>query len=193
MNSENLDSFVISDPADIEATEEMATTSHSVSVVGELMKKTYSLSQRKKIAERVEGLKSKKHFKQIFKLIHGSCPGCYTRDATGIYINFEVLPNETVESVEQFLNEVSPKTSLIPLPSKYTPYFSDEFVAKDSGIKLSNHEKNFLKYIGNESESNSNSNSIMKSNPLESESSIRATSESNGQKTKIIIKPFTFE
>lgn len=178
MNTENLDSFVISDPTDIEATDP---------------KKTYSLTQRKKIAERVEGLKSKKHFKHIFKLIHKSYPGCYTRDATGVYINFEVLLNETIESVENYLNEVSPKTSLIPLPTKYTPYFSDEFVAKDSGIKLSNHEKNFLKYIGSETESNSNSTGQTKTNLLESESSIIATSESNGQKTKIIIKPFTFE
>jgi hypothetical protein len=175
MNTENLDSFVISDPADIEASSEINTT-----------KKTYSLSQRKKIAERIESLKSKKYFKQIFKLVHGSCPGCYTRDGTGVYINFEVLPNETIESVENYLNEVSPKTSLIPLPAKYTPYFSDEYIPKDSGIKLSNHEKNFLKYIGNESETN-------KVNLLESESSMRATSESNAQKTKIIIKPFTFE
>ena len=177
MNSENLNSFVANDSIDIDATGEI-----------ESIKKTYSLSQRKKIAERVENLKSKKNFKQIFKLIHGSCPGCYTRDATGIYINFEVLPNETIEFVENYLNEVSPKTSLIPLPIKYTPYFSDEFVAKDSGIKLSNHEKNFLKYIDNESNSNSN-----KTNMLESESSARATSESNTNKTKIIIKPFTFE
>jgi hypothetical protein len=178
MNSENLDSFVISDPADIEATEEMVTPT-----------KTYSLIQRKKIAERVESLKSKKHFKHIFKLIHGSCPGSYTRDATGVYINFEVIPNKTIESVENYLNEVSPKTSLIPLPAKYTPYFSDEFVAKDSGIKLSNHEKNFLKYIGNDSESNTN----QKPNLLESESSLKVTSDSNANKTKIIIKPFSFE
>ncbi len=185
MNSENLDSFVISDPTDIEG--EVHVESPSINP-----RKTYNLSLRKKIAERVESLKSKKHFKQIFKLIHNSCPNSYTRDGTGVYINFEVIPNEAIEQVEIYLNEVSPKTSLIPLPTKYTPYFSDEFNPKDSGIKLSNHEKNFLKYIGNESESK-NTNDPNVSMGLDTESSMRMTSESNTVKTKIIIKPFTFE
>lgn len=170
MNSDNINSLVITDPSD-------NNDSSNIN-------KTYDLFQRKKIAERVESLKSKKHFKNIFKLIHGSCPNSYTRDNTGVYINFEVLPNQTIEQVENFLNEVSPKTSLIPLPAKYTPYFADEFVPKDSGIKLSNHEKNFLKYIGNDSETKTR---------VDSESSLQLTSESNTNKTKIIIKPFTFE
>jgi hypothetical protein len=127
MNSENLDSFVISDPTDIETNN---------CLVSPEISKTYSLVQRKKIAERVESLKSKKHFKHIFKLIHTSCPGSYTRDATGVYINFEIIPNYSIELVESYLNEVLPKTSFIPLPTKYTPYFSDEFTPKDSGIKL---------------------------------------------------------
>lgn len=191
MNSENLDSFVISDPTDIEGN--LVCTPSSSSSQKNFFeapnpKKVYNLSLRKKIAERVESLKSKKHFKQIFKLIHNSCPNSYTRDGTGVYINFEVIPNDAIEQVEMYLNEVSPKTSLIPLPSKYTPYFSDEFNPKDSGIKLSNHEKNFLKYIGNDSEPNANSGPSM-----DTESSMRATSETNAIKTKIIIKPFTFE
>jgi hypothetical protein len=187
MNSENLDSFVISDPADIEGTLN-STINLSPSHPSTNPIKAYNLSLRKKIAERVESLKSKKHFKHIFKLIHNSCPNSYTRDGTGVYINFEVIPNEAIEQVETYLNEVSPKTSLIPLPAKYTPYFSDEFNPKDSGIKLSNHEKNFLKYIGNGSESNPNTGLA-----IDSESSMRVTSESNAVKTKIIIKPFTFE
>ncbi len=189
MNSENLDSFVISDPTDIEGT---TFTNSDVPLVDGTTnsKKTYNLSLRKKIAERVESLKSKKHFKHIFKLIHNSCPNSYTRDSTGVYINFEVIPNEAIEQVEKYLNEVSPKTSLIPLPSKYTPYFSDEFNPKDSGIKLSNHEKNFLKYIGNETEIKEQNNTGL---TIDTESSMRVTSESNNQKTKIIIKPFTFE
>ena len=174
MNSENLNSFVISDPTDIEASEEIGTP-----------KKTYSLIQRKKIADRVENLKSKKYFKAIFKLVHGSCPSCYTRDGSGVYINFEIIPNLTIELVENYLNEVSPKTSYLPLPSKYTPYFADDFTHKDSGIKLSNHEKNFLKYRGNDSD-----NLIP---AIDSDSSLRVTSDSNTTKTKIIIKPFTFE
>jgi len=195
MNTENLDSFVISDPTDIEGTLGLQISyskDNTLSPSQNANSKTYNLSLRKKIAERVESLKSKKHFKQIFKLIHNSCPNSYTRDGTGVYINFEVIPNHTIEQVEMYLNEVSPKTNLIPLPAKYTPYFSDEFNPKDSGLKLSNHEKNFLKYIGNESESKNtyeqNSNTY-----LDTESSVRGTSESNVVKTKIIIKPFTFE
>ena len=227
MNSENLDSFVISDPTDIEGTLVLPTspsgdgtlvlptspsgddrlvlpTLHGDDdtlvlpilrggddrLIQSQTKRIYNLSLRKKIAERVESLKSKKHFKQIFKLIHSSCPNSYTRDGTGVYINFEVIPNEAIEKVENYLNEVSPKTSFIPLPAKYTPYFSDEFNPKDSGIKLSNHEKNFLKYIGNDSETK---NTYEPTNTFDTESSMCVTSESNSTKTKIIIKPFTFE
>ncbi len=173
MNSENLNSLVITNPTD--------------DIILESFKKTYSLIQRKKIAERVETLKSKKHFKHIFKLIHNSCPGSYTKDNCGIYINFEVLSNNIIEQIEDYLNEVLPKTSLIPIPTKYTPYFSDECVPKDSGIKLSNHEKNILKYIGNDNDNNNNSN-ILPS--YDTESSAKNISENT---TKIIIKPFTFD
>jgi hypothetical protein len=57
--------------------------------------------------------------------------------------------------------------------------FLDDFNPKDSGIKLSNHEKNFLKYVGNDSDS--------KNNFIESESSLRLSDQT---KTTIVIKPF---
>jgi hypothetical protein len=168
MDTENLNSLVITNPTDD---------------INDSYKKTYGLIQRKKIAERVENLKSKKHFKYIFKLIHNSCPNSYTKDGYGVYINFEVLHNNTMEQIETYLDEVSPKTSLIPLPTKYTPYFSDDYTPKDSGIKLSNHEKNILKYIGND-------NDVL--NTFDTESSAKIASET-ATKTKIIIKPFTFD
>ena len=185
MHTENFESFVISNPTDIETTFNIDQQIPSHNII-DLNKKTYSLIQRKKISDRVENLKSKKHLKQIFKLIHDSCPGSYTNDPSGVYINFAIVPNEILINVEEYLNKVSPKINMIPLPAKYTPYFSDEFNPKDSGIKLSNHEKNFLKYIGNESN---------ESNVFDSDSSLKATSDSNSNstKTKIIIKPFTFD
>jgi len=180
MNSENLQSFVILNPTDTISNQEELSA---------IITKSFSLVYKKKIADRVENLKSKKHFKDIFKIIYNSSCNSYTKDNTGVYINFNLLDNQTIQLVENYLNNITPKFDPIPLPSKYTPYFSDDYTPKDSGIKLSNHEKNFLKYVGNDSESKNNY-SESKNNYLESDSSLK-TSEQN--KTKIIIKPFTFE
>jgi hypothetical protein len=180
MNNENLQSFVILNPTDTISNQEELST---------VTPKSFSLVYKKKIADRVENLKSKKHFKEIFKIIYNSSSNSYTKDNTGVYINFNSLNNQTIQLVENYLNNIAPKIDPIPLPSKYTPYFSDDYTPKDSGIKLSNHEKNFLKYVGNDSESKNNY-SESKNNYLESDSSLK-TSEQN--KTKIIIKPFSFE
>jgi hypothetical protein len=187
MNSENLQSFIILNPTDTISNQEELSP---------VATKSFSLVYKKKLADRVENLKSKKHFKEIFRIIYNSSSNSYTKDNTGIYINFNSLDNQTIQLVENYLNNITPKVDPIPLPTKYTPYFSDDFTPKDSGIKLSNHEKNFLKYVGNDSESKNNYSesknnySESKNNYLESDSSLK-TSEQN--KTKIIIKPFTFE
>jgi len=138
----------------------------------------YTANHKKKIADRVENLKSKKHFKEIFKIIHNLAPDTYTLDSSGIYINFNLLSNEVLTEIENFLNIICAKNEEIPLPTKYTPYFSDNFLPKDAGIKLSNHEKNILKYIESETDSMNQNDSDKK------------TSET---KPKIIIKPLTFD
>jgi hypothetical protein len=191
MNSENLESFIISNPSDnnaptdIQVDQVLSSYPNDIAseeIVSASNKKSYSIVQKKKIADRVENLKSKKHFKEIFKIIYKQSSNCYTKDSTGVYINFNILSNETLKEVEDFLNIISPKNDLIPLPAKYIPYFLEDFNPKDSGIKLSNHEKNFLKYVGNDSDS--------KNNFIESESSLRL-SEQN--KPTIVIKPFTID
>ena len=153
-----------------------------------LFKKTYTLIQKKKLADRIENLKSKKQFKQIFKIIYESSDNSYTKDSSGVYINFNSLSNDTIKLIEDYLNMYVPKIDNIPLPSKYTPYFSDDYNPKDSGIKLSNHEKNFLKYVGNNSDNKNNLDN--KNNFIESESSLKSSDQN---KTKILIKPFSFE
>ena len=147
-----------------------------------LFKKTYTLIQKKKLADRIENLKSKKQFKQIFKIIYESSDNSYTKDSSGVYINFNSLSNDTIKLIEDYLNIIAPKIDNIPLQSKYTPYFSDEYNPKDSGIKLSNHEKNFLKHVNNELET--------KNNLIESETSLKSSDQN---KTKILVKPFSFE
>ena len=181
-----------------------------------LFKKTYTLVQKKKLADRIENLKSKKQFKQIFKIIYESSDNSYTKDSSGVYINFNFLSNDTIKLIEDYLNIIAPKIDNIPLQSKYTPYFSDEYNPKDSGIKLSNHEKNFLKHVGHSADGTINpfrghsadgtinpfrgrdtpsnifegNESDSKKNLIESESSLK---NSDQNKTKILVKPFTFE
>jgi hypothetical protein len=186
--------------------EDVKGCSASLSTEQSSNRPTYTLVQKKKLADRIENLKSKKQFKQIFKIIYESSDNSYTKDSSGVYINFNSLSNDTIKLIEDYLNMYVPKIDNIPLPSKYTPYFSDEYNPKDSGIKLSNHEKNFLKYVGHSAEDTINplrgrecntSNNLSegndsdnKNNFIESESSLKSSDQN---KTKILIKPFTFE
>jgi hypothetical protein len=186
--------------------EDVKGCSASLSTEQSSNRPTYTLVQKKKLADRIENLKSKKQFKQIFKIIYESSDNSYTKDSSGVYINFNSLSNDTIKLIEDYLNMYVPKIDNIPLPSKYTPYFSDEYNPKDSGIKLSNHEKNFLKYVGHSAEGTINpfrgrecntSNNLSegndsdnKNNFIESESSLKSSDQN---KTKILIKPFTFE
>ena len=175
MNS-NLDQFINTNTNTIVETETNNIISEQT-----FSEKTYSSNLKKKIANRVENLKSKKHFKEIFKIIHLKSANSYTKDSSGVYINFNILDNETLKAIEEYLNIINPIIEVIPLPSKYTPYFFDNYTAKDSGIKLSNHEKNILKYMDSESESKNMLND-----------SDTKTSETN-KKVNIIIKPFSYE
>ena len=155
--------------------------------------KNYSSNLKKKIANRVENLKSKKHFKEIFKIIHSiNSSKSYTKDSSGVYINFNTLDNNTLKAIEEYLNIINPKSESIPLPTKYTPYFFDDYIPKDSGIKLSNHEKNILKYmnIATHSEQKSIKNTESETKLLND--SDTKTSETNN-KVNIIIKPFSYE
>ena len=161
-----------------------------------ISEKIYSSNLKKKIANRVENLKSKKHFKEIFKIIHSiNSSNSYTKDSSGVYINFNTLDNNTLKAIEDYLNIINPKLDSIPLPTKYTPYFFDDYTSKDSGIKLSNHEKNILKYMDINTNTSLSENTLRQS---ESESkyllndSDTKTSETN-KKVNIIIKPFSYE
>ena len=138
----------------------------------------YSLNRKKKIAKWVESLTSKKHFKEVFRIVYSNKLNTYTKNTSGIYINFNTIQNDTLIEIEKYLQLVHPKKELIPLPTKYTPYFVNDYCSQDSGIKLSIHEKNFLKYIDNNSDSKS---MLDDSDSRTSDSSI---------KPKIIIKPF---
>ena len=201
MNSQNLESNNIISNQTNQLDSNLSDSNLSDS---NLFKKTYTLIQKKKLADRIENLKSKKQFKQIFKIIYESSDNSYTKDSSGVYINFNSLSNDTIKLIEDYLNIIAPKIDNIPLQSKYTPYFSDEYNPKDSGIKLSNHEKNFLKHVGHSTDGTINpfrgrdtpsnifegNESDTKKNLIESESSLK---NSDQNKTKILVKPFTFE
>lgn len=176
----------------IDETENIIKTTNT-SETNNISEKNYSSNLKKKIANRVENLKSKKHFKEIFKIIHTqNLSNSYTKDSSGVYINFNTLDNNTLKAIEDYLNIINPKTDSIPLPTKYTPYFFDDYTPKDSGIKLSNHEKNILKYMDtNTSEQTSLRHSESESKYLLNDSETK-TSETN-KKVNIIIKPFSYE
>jgi hypothetical protein len=139
--------------------------------------KKYSNNQKKKIAERVENLTSKKHFKQIFKIIYQNSDS-FTCDSSGVYIKFNLLSDPILYQIETFINSIKPTFNhvVIPIPKNFTPYFSDEYSPNNPDIPLSNHEKKIMKII----ESDNNQSSDYR--PRERQHT-----------TKIIIKPFNLE
>ena len=169
---------------------------NKINIENENVIKDFSINQKKKIAERVENLKSKKHFKEIFKIVFTNS-GSFTRDTTGIYINFNSLDNSILLKIKDYLDNINllTKKDIIPLPSKFLPYFSDESSHKDSGIKFSNHEKNILRHIdgGNSQKNNTCFNNLNSINSINSSSMVDSNSEKSINKQKIIIKPFNLD
>jgi hypothetical protein len=166
---------------------------NKINIVNENVIKDFSINQKKKIAERVENLKSKKHFKEIFKIVFTNS-GSFTRDTTGIYINFNSLDNSILFKIKDYLDNINllTKKDIIPLPTKFLPYFSDESLHKDSGIKFSNHEKNILRHIDG-GKSQKHSTSFNNLNSINSSSMLDSNSEKSINKEKIIIKPFNLD
>lgn len=146
--------------------------------------KKYTNNQKKKLAERVESLTSKKHFKHIFKIIY-EYTNLFTYDSSGVYIKISLLSNDILFKIENYLNSIQILNThiAIPVPKNFIPYYSDEYSPKKNfGLKLSNHEKNIMKFI----ESDNNNTTISFDSDFK-------TSETNYNKPKIIIKPFNLE
>lgn len=107
--------------------------------------------EKKQIALRIEKLNNKKYFREIFKIIHID-NSKYTTNDNGVYINLNILSDNTINKIKKYLDDVDKNKNIIPVPAEYIPYYSDDSNhITSSDIKLSNYEKNILKKIKSDS------------------------------------------
>jgi hypothetical protein len=110
---------------------------------------TFSHNEKKILASKIENITNKKEYKEIFKIIYeNNCN--YIKNDNGVYINLNVLNDETLLKIKFFLEVIENNKNIIPTPKEYIPYCSDD---NSSDMKLSMQEKNLLKKFKNNSKS----------------------------------------
>jgi hypothetical protein len=120
----------------------------------------FTHNEKKILASKIENITNKKEYKKIFKIIYeNNCN--YIENDNGIYLNLNILNDETLLKIKDFLEVFENNKNIIPTPKEYIPYCSDD---NSSDVKLSIQEKNLLKKYKNNSKSdkqnNNNNNSI---------------------------------
>jgi hypothetical protein len=110
---------------------------------------TFTHNEKKILASKIENITNKKEYKEIFKIIYDN--NCnYIENDNGVYINLNVLNDDTLLKIKSFLEVIENNKNIIPTPKEYIPYCSDD---NSSDMKLSMQEKNLLKKFKNNSKS----------------------------------------
>jgi len=106
----------------------------------------YNSKFRSKIVLKISKLTDKKDFVNIFNIIKSEVGDEVSMNRNGIFININLLSDDTVEKINEYLNENNDNTTVTETENKikYKPYSIDENLATH---KLSNHEKSILKKI----------------------------------------------
>ena len=110
----------------------------------------YSSSFRRKIVLRITKLKEKKDFVKIFNIIQSEIGKDLSINRNGIFFNINLLSDDCIQSLNNYLNEINDITSITESEPKilYKPYNVDEIdTVNKLGPKLSNQEKSILKKI----------------------------------------------
>jgi hypothetical protein len=108
---------------------------------------TFSHNEKKILASQIENINNKKDYKEIFKIIYeNNCN--YIENDNGVYINLNVLNDETLLKIKNYLEILETNKNIIPTPKEYVPYCSDD---NSSDMRLSIQEKNILKKFKNNS------------------------------------------
>jgi hypothetical protein len=115
--------------------------------------KTYNHLEKKNIVRKIEQLKSKKYFIEIFKIIKTDNIK-YTQNKNGLFIDMNKLSNSTIYKIEEYLKSLefylSESDNKLSVDSLTFSNNEDDIRNIIGGCKLSNHEKNILKKVKQE-------------------------------------------
>jgi len=110
----------------------------------------YTSSFRRKIVLKIAKLKDKKDLVKIFNIIQGEIGKNLSINRNGIFFNINLLSDDCIQTLNNYLNEINDVTSVTETENKitYKPYNIDEIdTVNKIGPKLSNQEKSILKKI----------------------------------------------
>ena len=108
----------------------------------------YSSSNRRNIVQKISKLKDTKDFVKIFNIIQTEIGKDLSINRNGIFFNINLLSDNCIQSLNNFLNEISdcPTVTETDTKIKYQQYNTEEVDNVNKlGHKLSNQEKSILK------------------------------------------------
>ncbi len=112
----------------------------------------YNTVIRKKLISKFDKLKDKSDYITIYNIITNDIGNNFSTNRNGIFINMNILSDNCVEQLLEFVNEKlnSTLSSTETERVNYKSYKFDEVeIMSEMGHKLSNQEKNIIKRIRN--------------------------------------------
>ena len=112
----------------------------------------YNSAFRKKIVTKFEKIKSKSELLDIYNIIIEDIGTDFSTNQNGIFINMNILSDKCIKSlidyIDDKLNQTTSQTDTEKI--NYKTYKQDEVEnISETGVKLSNQEKNIIKRIRN--------------------------------------------
>lgn len=119
-------------------------------LIPEKMEKLYDHLEKKNIVRKIEQLKNKRYFIEIFKIIKNDNIK-YTQNKNGLFIDMNQLSNGTINKIDNYLKTIelnlSESESKLSIDSLTFSNNEDDLRNIIGSCKLTNHEKNILKKV----------------------------------------------
>jgi len=126
-------------------------------IITEKNEKLYNHLEKKNIVRKIEQLKNKRYFIEIFKIIKNDNIK-YTQNKNGLFIDMNQLSNYTIHKIDNYLKtlelNLSESESKLSIDSLTFSNNEDDIRNIIGSCKLTNHEKNILKKVRQESLNN---------------------------------------
>jgi hypothetical protein len=109
----------------------------------------YNLSYRKKLISKIDKLKNKDDYINIYKIIVDDIGTNYCANSNGIFININILSDNCIAQINNYISDKS-KNFIEIYPEKFNfnkIYNNDKIDNISNFVKLSNQEKNLIKKI----------------------------------------------
>lgn len=105
--------------------------------------KSYTRASKQELSKRIGKIKSKDHYRQLFKLIHDHDASYVSTSGKGVYITLDKYDNELLTCIEEFLDEHYPTAIYRPLSEGLSEYYSEE----GDDMKMTNTEKKIVRQM----------------------------------------------